>query len=46
MIEAEHLLYALVSDKEGIVVSMLEKLGASPAASRPNWRRNSPRCPK
>src|SRR5271169_5174254 len=32
MIEAEHLLYALVSDKEGIVVSALEKLGAGPAA--------------
>ena len=25
MIEAEHLLYALVGDKEGIVVSALEK---------------------
>ncbi len=46
MIEAEHLLYALVSDKEGIVVSALEKLGASPAAIKAELEKEFTKMPK
>jgi ATP-dependent Clp protease ATP-binding subunit ClpB len=46
MIEAEHLLYALVSDKEGVVVSALEKLGASPSAIKAELEKEFTKMPK
>ena len=45
-IEPEHLLYVLVGDREGIVVSALEKLGASPAAIRAELEKEFTRMPK
>jgi ATP-dependent Clp protease ATP-binding subunit ClpB len=46
MIEAEHLLYALLSDKESVAVAALEKLGANPGAIKGEVEKEFGRMPK
>ncbi len=45
--EPEHLLKALLAQQDGIVVPMLQKMGADAEAARPAGRRGAgPACPR
>ena len=46
MIENEHLLYALLGEKEGTVEAILEKLGASPAVLKKEMERELTKLPR
>ncbi len=42
----EHLLFALVEQKEGVVLPILQKLGVNLQALARTWRTLSPSCPR
>lgn len=46
MIENEHVLYALLQEKDGTVESILEKLGTSPAAVKKDLERELSKLPR
>ena len=46
MLENDHLLYALLQEKDGTVESILEKLGANPAAVRSDVEKELSKLPK
>ena len=46
MLENDHLLYALLQEKDGTVEAILEKLGANPAAVRSDVEKELSKLPK